>query len=72
MGPALHEFTHRMFIPIPDMAIMFVCVAIRHAIEEYESGIQMLSSFETNPLDSQSRLSAVDSVQTKLIRDNLE
>lgn len=68
----MHELNHHMFNTIPDLAIMFVCVAIRHAIQEYKSGHQIVPNFEGNSMNGQSQLSAIDSVQTKLIRDNCE
>ena len=34
--------------PVPDSVIVFVCVAIKHAIQEYETGRQVTAEFEGN------------------------
>ena len=38
----------KMFDPVPDLAIVFVCVPIEHAIREYETGRQVTAKFEGN------------------------
>ena len=38
----------KMFDPVVDSAIVFICVAIEHAIWEYETGHQVTAKFEGN------------------------
>lgn len=42
-----------MFDPMPDLAIVFVCVAIEHAIREYQTGRHTVTNFEGEYVNGQ-------------------
>ena len=68
MGLATHQSTRSLFNPVPDMAIVFVCVAIGHVIREYQSGRQVTAKFEGNGVNCKFRYLVIMDVDSKLIR----
>ncbi|MCJ1470388.1 hypothetical protein MMC07_009033, partial [Pseudocyphellaria aurata] len=45
---ATHPYTKQILRRVPDLVIVFVCVALEHAIREYETGRKVSGKFEGN------------------------
>lgn len=64
---AMLQYNNKMFDTVPDLAIVFVYVAIKHAIWEYKTRRQMTAEFEGNKMVHKCKSLVKVDIQSKLI-----